>query len=402
VSATTIYYPTRKGSTLSEFVKTQQEIRANLTEQIRETIDRAEAEARGLDAAEIEKIDRIEADIRRADEAIAVAQRNEERKAEVSLAAKGFMIAEREERSDSDILRQIAETRGAHNFEKRTLVSSTNTVPKSFFDQVFDIARLTGPMLDESELINTTSGEDLTLPTLNAYSTAALKAEGSALDASDPTYSSITLGAYKYGFLTAVSNELVTDAGFDIASHLAQQAGNAIGFGVNLALTTGDGSDKPRGIITAASTGVTGTASNYIFTADELIELQYTLDGFARRLPGVKYMAAGATLGKMRTLKDTAGNYLYSVNVGAPDQFAGYEVVENPHMASVTSTGTGVLGVAFGHLPSYKVRIAGGLQVASSSDYAFNTDTVTYRFLMRVDGDLTHAQHVKLWRAKAS
>lgn len=387
---------------MSEFIKTQQEIRANLTEQIRETIDRAEAEARGLDAAEIEKIDRIEADIRRADEAIAVAARNEERKAEVSLAAKGFVVAEREERSDADILRHIAETRSAHNFEKRTLVSSSNTVPKSFYDQVFDIARLTGPMLDEAEIINTTSGEDLTIPTLNAYSTAALKAEGSALDASDPTYSSITLGAYKYGFLTAVSNELVTDAGFDIASHLAQQAGNAIGFGVNLALTTGDGNAKPNGIITAASTGVTGTAAGYIFTADELIELQYTLDGFARRLPGVKYMANGVTLGKMRTLKDTAGNYLYSVNVGAPDQFAGYEVLENPHMAAVSSTGTGVLGVAFGHIPSYKVRIAGGLQVASSSDYAFNTDTVTYRFLMRVDGDLTHAQHVKLWRAKAS
>ena len=388
---------------MSEFIKTQQEIRANLTEQIRDVIDNAEAESRGLDAAELEKIDRIEADIRRADEAISVAKRNEERKAEVSLAAKGFVVAEREERSEADILRHIAETRGAHLFEKRaTLVSSTNTVPKSFYDQVFDIARLVGPMLDESEIISTTSGEDLTIPTLNAYSTASLTAEGSALADSEPTYSSITLGAYKYGNLISVSSELVSDAGFDIQSHLAQQAGNALGFAANLALTTGDGSGKPNGIITAASTGVTGTASNYTFTADELIQLQYTLDGFARRLPGVKYMASGVTMGLMRTLKSNDGAYLYAVNVGSPDQFAGYEVVENPHMANVTSTGTGVLGVAFGHLPSYKVRMAGGLQVASSTDYAFNKDIVTYRFLMRLDGDLTHTQHVKLWRAKAS
>lgn len=387
---------------MSEFIKAQQEVRANLTEQIREVIESAEAESRGLDAAELEKIDRIEADIRRADEAIEVAKRNEERKVEANLASAGFMIAEKEERSAGDILRDIAETRGAHTFEKRTLVSSTNTVPKSFYDQVFDIARLTGPMLDESEIINTTSGEDLTIPTLTAYSTATLKAEGSALDSSDPTYSSITLGAYKYGQLISVSNELVTDAGFDIESHLAEQAGNALGYAVNAALTTGDGSSKPNGIITAASTGVTGTASNYIFTADELLSLQYTLDGFARRLPGVKYMANGVTIGKMRQLKDDAGNYLYGVNVGAPDTFAGYEVVENPHMAAVSTTGTAVLGVAFGHLPSYKVRVAGGIQVASSSDYAFNTDTVTYRFLMRVDGDLTHANHIKLWKAKAS
>lgn len=387
---------------MSEFIKTQQEVRANLTEQIRSVIDSAEAEGRGLDAAELEKIDAIEADIRKADEALAVAERAEQRKVEASLASAGFVVAEAEERSDSDILREIAETRGAHMFEKRTLVSSTNTVPKSFYDQVFDVARLVGPMLDEAEILNTASGEDLTIPTLTAYSTASLKAEGSALDASDPTYSSITLGAYKYGLLISVSNELVSDAGFDIASHLAQQAGNGLGYAINSALTTGDGSSKPNGIITAASTGVTGTATDYIFTADELIDLQYKLDGQARRLPSVKYMANGTTIGKMRTLKDDAGQYLYQVNVGQPDTFAGYEVVENPHMAAVSTTGTGVLGVAFGHIPSYKVRIAGGMQVASSSDYAFNTDTVTYRFLMRVDGDLTHASHIQLWKAKAS
>ena len=384
---------------MSEFIKAQQEVRANLTEQIRETIDAAEAEGRGLDAAELEKIDRIEADIRKADEAIQVAQRNEERKAEASLAARGFVVAE-EERTEAHILRELAETRGAHTFEKRDIVSSNNTVPRSFFDQVFDVARLVGPMLDESEVINTTTGEDLTIPTLTAYGTATLTAEGSAISENDPTYSSITLGAFKYGQLIQVSRELVTDAGFDIEAHLANAAGNALGFAVNNALTVGDGSNKPLGIINAASTGVTGTATDGVFTADELIELQYTLDGMARRLPGVKYMANGSTIGKMRTLKDDAGNYLYTVNVGQPDAFAGYEVVENPHMAS---TGTaGELAVAFGHIPSYKVRMAGGIDVASSADYAFNADLVTYRFLMRVDGDLTHASHIKLFESVTS
>jgi HK97 family phage major capsid protein len=380
---------------MSEFIKAQQEVRANLVSQIQDSLDAAE-ERGGLDAETTEKIDRIEADIRKADEAIAVAQRNEERKHEASLAARGFVVAE-EERTDAHMLREIAETRGAHTFERRDIVSSANTVPKSFFDQVFDVARLVGPMLDESEVINTTSGEDLTIPTLTAYGTAALTAEGSAIGESDPTYSSITLGAYKYGQLIQVSRELVTDAGFDIESHLANAAGNALGYATNAALTTGTGSNQPNGIVTAASTGVTGTATDGVFTADELIELQYTLDGMARRLPGVKYMANGSTIGKMRTLKDDNGNYLYQVNVGQPDAFAGYEVVENPHMAS---TGTaGELPVAFGHIPSYKVRMAGGLDVASSGDYAFNQDLITYRFLMRLDGDLTHTSHIKLFES---
>jgi HK97 family phage major capsid protein len=384
---------------MSEFITAQQELRANLVSQIQESLDAAE-ERGGLDAETTQKIDRIEADIRRADEAIAVAQRNEERKLEASLATRGFVTPEREERSEADILRHIAETRGAHTFEQRaTLVSSTNTVPRSFFEQVFDIARLVGPMLDESEIINTASGEELTIPTLTAYSSAVLTAEGSALNDNSPTYSSIQLGAFKYGQLISVSSELVSDAGFNIEAHLAQQAGNGLGFAINSDLTIGDGSNKPNGVINAASTGVQGTATNGVFTADEAIQLQYTLDGMARRLPGVKYMANGNTIGKMRTLKDDNGQYLYQVNVGQPDAFAGYEIVENPHMAS---TGTaGELALAFGHIPSYKVRIAGGMQVASSSDYAFNKDIVTYRFLMRVDGDLTHADHVKLFRSVA-
>ncbi len=390
---------------MSEFIKTQQEVRANLTEQIRDVIDSAEAEGRGLDAAELEKIDRIEADIRRADEAIDVAKRNEERKVEASAAAKGFVpAASPEVRSADSILRAIAagEERG-FEFDKRTLVPTTNTVPRSFYDEVFDVARLVGPMLDGgvSEVINTTSGEDLTIPTLTAYSTAAITPAAGTIAASDPTYSSITLGAYKYGFLVQAASELVTDAGFNLASHIANQAGNAIGFAVNAQLTSGTGTNQPTGIVTAASAGITGaTAVGGAFTADNLIDLAYfSLDGLVRRLPGTGYMANGRSIGAMRKLKDDDGAYLYQVGVGQPDQFAGFPVVENPAMPNI---GTAAKSVLFGHLPSYKVRLAGGLQVASSTDFAFNTDLVTWRFLIRVDGNLTHTGHVNVFQGGAS
>lgn len=379
---------------MSEFIKAQQEVRANLTEQIRDVIDSVESENRGLDASELEKIDRIEADIRKADEAIGIAQRNEERKVALSAAAKGFIPAAQESRADLEVLREMGMRGGQHTFEKRaTLLPSDNTVPKSFFDQVFDIARLVGPMLDVSEMFNTTTGEDFTLPLLTAYSTASLTAAGAALSDNEPTYASITLGAFKYGQLISVANELVTDAGFNIEAHLANQAGNALGFKVNEDLTIGDGTNKPNGLFTAAATGITGAAGvSGVFTADQLIDLQYTLDGAARRLPGVAYMANGQTIGAMRKLKDDDGRYLYDVNIGQPDAFAGYEVIENPAVAAIDDDAA---SVGFGHIPSYKVRMAGGLEVATSADYAFNTDVTTYRFLMRVDGDLTHSGHFK-------
>ena len=382
---------------MSEFVKTQQELRANLTSQIREVIEGAESESRGLDSAEIEKINRIEADITRADEAVAVATRNEARRSEAEEAARGFVPAEaREERTTGDILREIArgEIRG-HEFEQRaTLVPSANTVPKSFFDQVFDVARLVGPMLEVSDMINTSTGEDLTIPTLTAYSAATLKGAGAALDESEPTYSSITLNAYKYGLLIPVAAELVSDAGFNIEAHLAEQAGNGIGTAVNAALTTGTGSSQPNGIVTASSAGVTGAAAVAgAFTADNLIDLAYNgVDGLVRRLPGTGFMASGTAMGAMRKLKDGDDRYIYDPVVGGPDTILGFPVIENPNIAAPAALAKSVL---FGHFPSYKVRLAGGLQVASSTDYAFNTDVVTYRFLIRIDGDLTHASHVR-------
>ena len=384
---------------MSEYLKSQSELRASLIKDIQTTLDVAE-ERGGLDADAKSKIDALETDIRAAEEAIAVFRRQEERKAEAAEAARGF-VPSSEARTDVDVLRAIG--RGEireHTFEQRALVTSSNTVPVSFYDQVFQVARLVGPMLDTSEIFNTTSGENITVPIMTAYSTAALTTEGSAISESDPTFSSITLGAYKYSFLIGVSNELIADAGFNLESLLAEQAGNAIGFTVNGVLTTGDGSDKPRGIVTASGSGITGgTAVSGAFTADNLIDLIYSLDGAARRLPGVGFMATTSSLGAMRKLKDNSGQYLYQVGVGQPDSFAGFPIFENPAMAA---TALSAKSVIFGHLPSYKVRMAGGLQVASSTDYAFNKDQTFYRFLMRVDGDLTHAGHVKYFIGNAA
>ena len=277
---------------------------------------------------------------------------------------------------------------------------SANTVPKSFYDGVFDVARLVGPLLETSERFNTTSGEDLTIPTLTSYSSAVLSAAGAAMTESEPTYASITLGAFKYGLLIAVSSELVSDSGFDLESHLAQQAGNGLGTAINSALTIGDGSSKPQGVVVGAAAGVTGADSVAgAFTADNLIDLAYVGDGLIRKLPGTAYMASGAAIGAIRKLKDDNNQYLYTVGVQQPDQFAGFDIIENPDIADPAADAISVL---FGHMPSYKVRVAGGLAVASSADYAFNKDTITYRFSMRVDGKLAHASHVRKFTGGAA
>ena len=376
---------------MSEFIKTQQELRANLYEQMKDVIESAEAESRGLDSAEMEKISRIEADMDRAAEAISVAQRAEERKLEVAEAAKGFVPAE-EKRDDAAIFRAMAsgEVRShTFNHEKRALVPATATVPVGFLDQVYGLARLVGPMLDVSDVITRTSGESLRIPTYTAYSTATQYAAGSAIAESNPTFDSVLLSPKKIGFTVQIANELLSDAGFDIESVIAEQAGNAIGFKINDLATVGTGSTEVEGIVAAAGSGVTGGTTT--FTADQLIDLQFSLDGAARRLPGVGYMGNTSTVGVMRKLKDDNNQYLYTVNVGAPDNFAGFPIFENPAMADV---GTGAKSVLFGHFPSYKI-VTTGLEVATSSDAYFANDVTAYRFTYRFDGKLTHASHVK-------
>jgi HK97 family phage major capsid protein len=58
--------------------------------------------------------------------------------------------------------------------------------------------------------------------------------------------------------------------------------------------------------------------------------------------------------------------------------------------------------VIAGSLDSYKGRLAGGLEVASSTDFAFQNDLTTWRFTMRLDGDLTHASEIKHFVGGAS
>jgi HK97 family phage major capsid protein len=380
---------------MSDFIKSQMDARNNLIAQAREVLDFAEAEKRGLSAEENQKIARIEADIDSADTAISTARSISEREARAAEAAASFTPqASAPVNTDADILRSIAtgEMRG-YEFarENRTLVPSSNTVGQSFFDQVFEIAQLVGPILTTSEVFNTTSGENLVIPTVTATSTSGSVAAAGTISESNPTFASITLGAEKYGALVQVAQELVSDAGFNITSYIAQQLGTSLGLKVNDVLTTK--------LSAAAGSVVRGTATNFAATYEDLIDLVYGIADGARVLPGLGFQMSKTGIAAARKLKDDSGAYIWTDSAvpGQPATLLGYSVFENPNVAAV---GTAAKSVLFGHLPSFKVRVAGGMRVDQSTDFAFNTDTVTYRGLMRVDGGLTHSSHIGFYQGK--
>ena len=368
---------------MSDFIKQQSEVKANLVHQIRSIIDEAENSKRGLTSEESATIDRIESAIDDAQRSIAVAERTEVRRAEAEQAAGSFVPQIVESRSETDIFRALAsgELR-SHEFEKRaTLVNSTDTVPVSFYDQLFMIARKVGPFLDLADVIVRSSGNDLRLPVMTAYSTAVVSTAGSAIGQSEPTFSSILLSPVKGAFISLVANELITDSGFNIVSSIAEQAGNAIGFWANGTVTST--------VVAAAGSGV--ASGSAVLTGDALIDLQFSVDAGYRTAAGAGYMVNSTTLGQMRKLKDTVGAYLYQINVGAPDTFAGRPVYENPSMSSV---GSGVKSVLYGDWKSVAIT-HNNVQVATSADYAFNQDLTAYRTTLRLASGLKSSTAVK-------
>jgi HK97 family phage major capsid protein len=398
---------------MKQFIEQQMAQRATAWEAAKKILDVATAEKRDLTAEETQTYEKISKELEDRQVTIEKMRADEARELRLDAATREMADqvrpvadAPRGVRTDAEVIRSMAkgEVR-SHSFEKRDVLKSStgSPVPTSFYDQVIMLARTVGPMLQTSTVLNTASGENLQIPSLAQYSTAALVGEGSASSESDPIFNSfITLAAYKYSFLVQLSSELIEDSGVDILSFLATQVGNELGFRVNDALTTGTGSSQPKGIVVASSLGVTGaTATTGQFTADNLISLVYSVDTAGRRLAGAGFQMNSSSIAKMRSLKDTAGNYVFSpaLNADANDLLLGYPVFENPGMAN---TGTAAKSVIFGHLPSYYVRQVGGIRLDRSDDFAFNTGLVTFRASLKVDGNLPQTSHVKHFIGGAS
>lgn len=374
------------------FIKAQAEARAKAWESAKALLDQATEEKRDLTAEEQVQFDRINSELDERAAAIDNVRKIEEREAKAAELARGFEIATGASASDNDLLRAIA--RGeVRSHEFRTLTPNSNLVPVTFFDQVWQKAREVGPMLRVSNILTTASGEDIRFPQLTAYSTSTQVAAGGTIAASDPTFSSVVLGAYKQAFLVAVAEELLSDSGVDLEGELARAGGNSIGFAVNTALTTGNGSDAPNGAVTASTLGVTGTAAAGLPTGDNIIDLFYSLDGAVRASNAFAFMASPTTISSIRKLKDTTGQYLFqpSLALGTPDTLLGRPLIENPAMAS----GTSAKSILAGDWNAYRVRVAGGLNVAQSADYQFNLGLINYRFQIRIDGDLMDTSAIK-------
>ncbi len=397
--------------------------RNQLVAEARGILDRADREHRDLDAAETRSVDRIfdRVDDLRAQETAALAERRRYREADEARAAWEPMIsaadaARRNRASAGDVLdflrghtrsltldlgpawrekrllRAGADARDLRR-EYRDLVEDTttaggHTVPTSFQRQLVDYLEwYTGARQLNVTVLSTASGEPLAVPKVTSHGTAVLRGEGTALAENDAAFGQTTLGAWKYGTLVQVSNELLADTGVDMLDFIARDTARAIARVTDTDYVLGNGSSKPQGIMTTMPVGATAqTASTGVPGVDNLLDLLYSVNPTARA-EGAYWFSSDVNYRQLRKLKDTTGRPLWepSLIAGEPDTLLGYPTVQDPN---ITAWGTaGGTHLAFGNFSGYFIRDAGPMRFERSDDFAFSSDLVTFRAIMRTDAD---------------
>ncbi len=274
------------------------------------------------------------------------------------------------------------------------------TVPTELSEQIIISMAAWGPMYsqDMTNVLNTTSGNPIDLPTIDdTGSTAEPHTEAAALTddgGKDVTFGKKSLGAYAFDteFLKW-SMELASDSIFNIELLLGDLLGERLGRIANSKLTVGTGSGEPNGIVTASSVGITAAATAAI-TADEILNFVHSVDPAYRASPKARVMFNDNTLLALRKLKDGQGNYLITE---APDGTGRLRVgsVSVPYAINqaIDSLGAAKRVMVYGDFSRYFVRKVGE-PVLGVMRERFWPD-LGIAGLIRFDGELSDSAAVK-------
>ena len=305
--------------------------------------------------------------------------------------------------SDLDPEERAVLKKGVAKFEGRAQTTSNTaggyTVPVTLWNQIVLSMKKWGPMYDEAictEIV-TASGERINIPTIDDTGVAvAAHTEGTALTddgSKDVTVGQKVLDAFIYDTqFVKWSIELSQDSIFNWESLLADLLGERLGRRANVELTTGDGSGDPNGIVTASTLGKTAAAIAAI-TADEIIDLEHSVDPAYRQSPKARFMFNDTTLKTIRKLKDGQGQFLWNggdLSKGTSPALLGRPYSINQAMASPA---TGNKTMLFGDFSKYFVRKVGSPIIGVMRE-RFWPD-LGIAGLIRLDGELADTAAVK-------
>ena len=391
--------------------------RAEIWDKAKAFLDEHEGENGVMNAEDTAEYERMEQEVVDMGHAIERMERAEQMDREMNEAA-GPNLAGQPERpapatdskrgTASDAYKKAFwnQLRGRSSFEVRNalqvgeLTEGGYTVPDEFENQLIEALQEENIMRGLVHVISTSSG-DRKIPLVTNYGTASWIEEEEQIPESDVAFNQITLGAHKLATAIRISQELLNDSAFDLASFIAHEFQRRAGAAEEEAILSGDGSHKPIGLLHAtlgAQVGVT-TASTTAITADELIDLQHSLKSGYRRKAA--FIMNDAAIKAIRKLKDGQGQYLWqpSIREGVPDMILNTRVYMSNYMPLVEAGNKVIL---YGDYSYYWLADRTGRTLQRLNELYAMTDQVGFKLTERLDGRLILPEAVKVLKMKAA
>ena len=244
-----------------------------------------------------------------------------------------------------------------------------------------------------AHVIKTSSGTRK-IPIANDTMEASWVDEGEPIPETSTRFKQTTLSAYKMGAVVKVSNELLSDSAFDIASYIAERFGKTMGLTEEKSFIIGTGDKQPTGILhetLGAELGVTAGSQTSV-TFDDIFKLYYSLKAPYRSKAA--FLCNEELLLQLMTLKDGQGNYIWkpSLDIAKPDTILGRPIYTSAYMPGVSK---GQKVMTFGDYSYYWVADRASRIFKRLNELYAVTDQVGFVTTQRVDGKLILPEAVK-------
>lgn len=265
------------------------------------------------------------------------------------------------------------------------------TVPQGFQYELERALLAFGGIRRVCRVWSTSGFDPIPWPTVNDTNNKAVRTnEATDVGASvDPAFGEVVFNTFKYSTVLVSSQELLEDSAFNLSSVFASMLGERIGRGTNEHFVSGDGIDKPTGLLTEAPSGHTAASATEL-TFDDILDLIHAVDPSYRAFASAGFLFNDNTLLKLRKLKDLEGRYYWNPGTIAaePDRIFGfpYQVDQDfPNAASTTTP------IAFGALEKFVVRDHAAYRFYQLNELYRKTDQVGFMAFSRHDSHLVDA-----------
>ena len=255
---------------------------------------------------------------------------------------------------------------------------------------VISAARARSPIAQLAQEFVTERGDSFGVPTAATRGSAAWVAESGAITPSDETITQISLGAFKANAKIVVSEELRTDEEVDLERFLASELGGRIGALEGAAYATGDGSGKPTGAVSAASTYTVSTAPTGNVTAfSRAAILQFYNALAAEYRAEASWIMHPTDFGNLVVLEHASGGLTFPSLQNPQPSLFGRPIYIDPNLPAPAASAKSLL---FGNMKlAYAVGRVRNISMQRQDELHADTGGVGYRLFARVDGKPTLA-----------